>query len=65
MNTSYLSEYGAAYCLQTTPAKIKRWVKTAGLRAVVLPDGEYLFDRADLQTWVDAHKMPLQVENIK
>jgi hypothetical protein len=64
MNT-LLNENAVAYCLQTTPSKVKRWVKTAGLRAVVLPDGEYLIDRADLQLWVSARKVPLQVEEIK
>lgn len=49
-----LTQTGVAYQLRTTPAKVRQWAKTAGLPAVVLPDGSLRFERQQLAEWVES-----------
>lgn len=35
------------------PARVLRLAKRGEIPAVLLPDGEYRFDWAELQTWID------------
>jgi excisionase family DNA binding protein len=48
----------AAILLRMGNAKVLRLAKAGGIPCVVLPDGEYRFDRSDLASWIAAHKRP-------
>ncbi len=60
-----LTQSGVAYLLRTTPARVSRWAKTAGLPAVVLPDGALRFQRSEVMQWVQSRKQQTGTEHNK
>lgn len=51
---TYLNDLQVSDRLDVTPAQVRRWAKRGIIPCIVLPDGSFLFDPADVAAWVQS-----------
>jgi predicted site-specific integrase-resolvase len=54
--TRYLSLSDVADLLRLPMRRIARWVRQGTIPAIVLPDGELVFDADEIAAWIDARR---------